>query len=297
LGDPTAGFGTWPSSNVFQFTPSTPLAVDAYRIRLFAGIQSAAFAVLSAFTDRTFTVSPGPFEVTSVVPSNNAVDVAPTSNIVVTFSRSVWSSLVYYTDGVNQSADHSFVLTVALLGQGAQIVDNTVKIVWSDNNKIATLDPMPLLPARDYRLTIKGSVTAEDDGSELSNGTDTFVDFRTAADPLAVDSTEPAANQGDVPLDQVVRIRYNEPIKAGTVLANTVSLEEYDPADGGTWLPLTGTTTADGQDIYSLLFTPAAQLQFEKQYRVTVSENTVEAQLGSGNRLSVPYSFTFATPV
>ena len=138
---PLAGKGEWLNTSLYRFIPSDLQPATAYRVRIPAGLTSAADGVLESDVTWSFeTIQP---VVASFEPANDTKWVEPDAPVVVTF---------------NQPMDRaSAEARVALRAADGATVATTFE--WSEGDTVTTLTPVePLGLGGTYALVVPAGV-------------------------------------------------------------------------------------------------------------------------------------------
>jgi hypothetical protein len=201
--------------------------------------------------------------VISTDPSNNAIDVGLNKIVTATFS-----------EPINPSTINSSSFTIR---QGTTLILGVV----SYTGLIATFTPdQPFLQGSVYTGTISKAVK-NIDGISLTE--DYIWSFTTlsGSTPIVI-STDPQANEIEVPINKTVTATFSEVMNAATINNTTFTLKQ-------------GASTIAGVVTYSGItasFNPTNNLLSGTTYTATV---TTGAKNGSGTSLANNYIWTFTT--
>jgi ATP-dependent Clp protease adapter protein ClpS len=266
-------------TNTATFTPSSALAYSTgYTLTVSTGAKDlAGNSLATAFTSSfTTTTAPDttPPTVTSTVPANDATNIAITSVVTVTFS-----------EPMDPSSINGSTITLKVTSSGAPVSGS---VTYNGANNTATFTPSASLSySTGYTLTVSTGVK-DAAGNALAT---TFTSgFSTVAapdtTPPTVVSTVPPNGATGVPVNSAMTVTFSEPMNAGTVNTNTVTLKvtSSGASVSGTVGYNSGTNTAT--------FTPSAALAFNIGYTLTV---TTGAQDVAGNGLATTFTSTFTT--
>jgi Bacterial Ig-like domain/Right handed beta helix region/FG-GAP repeat len=205
-----------------------------------------------------------PPTVSSTQPADGATDVAPDAVISATFSEAMTVS--------------SVSVSTFTLKAGGTAVGGTVDY----SGTTATFTPSADLAADTvYTATIKTGVK---DAAGNPLAADHTWSFTTAPDttPPTVQSTAPANNAVDVPVNTVVTVVFSEAMDPATLTTTTFSVK----GGGG---PVTGTV---GFSSNSATFTPSANLDSATLYTARISTGAMDL---AGNPLEADYTWQFTT--
>ncbi|HEX6096863.1 MAG TPA: carboxypeptidase regulatory-like domain-containing protein [Thermoanaerobaculia bacterium] len=207
---------------------------------------------------QTLVLDDTPVSVVSIDPANGTIGVATNKAITITLSDPIVS-----TSGISLKNGTSNVGFSTALGADAKTV--TLSGTWPDSAELTV---------------VVGSIT-DIFGRQPAQ---TFLStFRTVdLSPPAVASIVPANNAIQVAGNATVTVTFTEPLADATNVSALIAL-----AKGTT--PVTGTVAKTSPT--TAVFTPAAPLDAESRYHVTVS-GAVDA---SGNQQTTAFTSTFAT--
>ncbi|MGH2632744.1 MAG: Ig-like domain-containing protein, partial [Tepidiformaceae bacterium] len=151
------GTGEWLNTSLYRFTPKSLAPNTTYRLRIPAGLTSAADGVLKADYAWSFTTeSPA---VSSISPDNQSVFAGPRQPVVVVF---------------NQAMDHASVEA----GLGVANASGTAvagTIAWSSGSDTATFTPgSALAPSATYSVTLAAGLKGANGGVTKAERVSTF---------------------------------------------------------------------------------------------------------------------------
>lgn len=259
-GNPVAGTVSYnDTSHVATFTPAAALKGGVTYVATVTGAQDASGHVMAAPVSWSFTtIKP---TVTGETPAPGASNVARTVAPTFTFNESVLSTSI----GFN------------LVSASNQAVSGTIS--YNDSAHTATFTPAAPLAAS---TTYMASVNSATDASGNGLAAPVSWSFTTAAPvlPTVVNET-PTINASNVPLTSTVSATFNE-----AILPSTLTFTVVDPANN----PVAGTVSYNAST-NTATFTPAAALQPESNYTVTVAGATDAL----GDVMAAPLVWSFST--
>ena len=203
---PLAGKGEWLNTSLYRFIPSDLRPATAYRVRIPAGLTSAADGVLESDVTWSFaTIQP---VVASFEPANDTKWVEPEGPFIVTF---------------NQPMDRaSAEARVALHAADGATVATTFE--WSEGDTVATLAPDALLTLGGlYELVVPAGVEGAAGGATRTVRLTRF----TVAEPLRLVSTYPRDGERYANTNWP-RLIYNNPMDPDS-FEGRVSITGIDP--------------------------------------------------------------------
>jgi hypothetical protein len=209
-----------------------------------------------------------PPTITGRTPAPGAIDVDANSNVLVQFSEPMDPATV------NTS-------TVRLRDVVAGI---DVAAAVTSYGTTATLDPIaPLLPGREYRVTVSSTV-ADLRGNPL--GADDAWTFRVFIDlvPPTITGRSPAPGSTGVDVNSNVTVQFSEAMNPSTIDSTTVRLRA---TGAGSDVPAVVTYSG-----LTATLDPVAPLSVATAYHVTVSGSVTDLQ---GNPLGADDTWTFTT--
>jgi hypothetical protein len=218
-----------------------------------------------------------PPAVTLVSPSDGAVGVEPTANVVVQFSEPI---------------DRASVTATSLrLSRGQSGV--AVTFAFSDLDRTVTLIPaQPLTSGAAHTVTVDTGIRDVAGNAIASTVSSAFTTKPADTTPPQLSSITPAQNAVDVPVGSFITLAFSEPIDPATVGSASVRVSR----DGVT---LDGTLTLQNGN-RDVRFTPAQPLPFGAvivtQVTSAITDVSGNALVGAdGNPLPAPLTFTFMT--
>ena len=206
--------------------------------------------------------------ISTVVPAGNALSVAASTKLTVTFSEAMNASTINTTT-VN-------------LKQGTTAVPGTVAY----SNNVATFTPSAALAGgKIYTATVTTGVKDAAGNALASNYTWNFTTATIATTDVTaptVQSVVPLSNATSVAINSKVTATFSEPMNSGTITTASFTLKH-------------GTTSVAGTVAYSgnvATFTPSAALAGSTAYTATITTASKDA---AGNALASNYSWNFTT--
>ena len=159
-----------------------------------------------------------------------------------------------------------------------------VMFALSSGDQRVTITPAQALqPNATYTVTIGGGI-ADLAGLTLDNAGSFTFQTGSVADTttLAITSVVPANSTTGVPLNSLMRIAFNKPVDAASVIGGTV---EVYPYSAGSSFPIAGSVAVATNGL-SVTFTPASPLKAETQYCLYVNgiEDLEGTALGQNNQ-------------
>ncbi|MGC1392600.1 MAG: Ig-like domain-containing protein, partial [Bacteroidales bacterium] len=269
-------------NNVVLFDPESVLDYTTdYTLHITTGVKDLrgnSLLILSGgqelneFT-QSFTTIPKdivPPEINEVIPASGATNVFVMDKIIVFFSEPMNKS----------SVEKGFTLN-----SGGTATAGSFS--WDDANKVVTFSPYTSLKEAKtvYTITLPGSIT-DLAGNPLSGISYSFTTVATA--PPTITYLGPANNSTGVPVTTPIVADFSEPINTYTVMSTTFKL-----------LLGTTNTTIPGQFEFlnensRVIFTPAANLNFNQSYTISLTAGIQDISLPKSSSLS-PTTSTFTT--
>jgi hypothetical protein len=269
------------ATNVLTLTPSGTLSNGtSYTLTVTTGVKDAGGNPLTAQFISTFTTvaiaDSTPPTIVARTPKPDSINVAITTDVVVTFSEPMNQSTIVGTTNIRLAPDSAPGSTVA------------ATISYNSSTNTATLTPTsPLLNNVTYRVTVTTGVT-DVAGNHLA--TQSVWTFKTIADttPPTVIATSPVGGRTNFPRDSVITVTFSEDMNPatlnGTLTNFTVKTTVGSIAVVGTVSYNASTRTA--------VFTPTGLLAANTGYTVTVTSGAKDL---AGNGLVTDSIFTFQT--
>ena len=256
---PLAGKGEWLNTSLYRFIPTDLRPSTTHRVRIPAGLTSAADGVLAAdFTWSFATIRPA---VSTFEPADGTQFVEPDGPFVVTF---------------NQPMDRASVEAgVVLRPESGEAVAMTVE--WSEGDTVATVTPdVPLTLGGSYEVFVPAGVAGAAGGATQSGRISNF----KVVEPPRLVSTEPRDGETGVPTYRWVELHYNNPMDVES-FGGRVSVTGIDPDDlefyERDWRP--------GQ------VTVRVPLEYETEYTVRIAAGVRDR----GGRTLPAHTFSFIT--
>jgi type IV pilus assembly protein PilY1 len=211
-----------------------------------------------------------PPTVSSTSPLSNAVDVAITSAIGITFSEVMKESTI---------TSSNITLTA-----GATSISGTVSFDTAATGKIATFTPSsPLSSYTTYTVTVSTGVT-DSAGNPMQNPYSwTFRTMSTDSTPPTVISVTPVSGATGVDTGTTIKAIFSESMDPASITASTFSL------NGG----ITGTVTYD-PGTWTATFTPSASTPLSNSTNYTATITTGVRDL-AGNNMAATKTWRFTT--
>lgn len=260
---PAEGRGEWVSTSIYRFIPDPPLAgATNYTVSVDSNLTSFAGGVLEAPVSWQFTtMSPG---VVQTVPADNAINIAPTSALTVTFNmpmeRSSTEAAVSLTGGDNPPA---------------------LAFEWQEDDTVLVIEPQePLAMETAYDLVV--AVSARSANGQATLGEEAAVNFTTLPFP-AVLSTMPAEGEVTSTFQNGFTIRFASPMDLDTIEGQLI----IEPAPEGD-IDYFFNVFDDQFELYVNF-----QMERNTGYTVTVPGTAADPY---GNTLGEAYTWGFTTP-
>ncbi len=205
---PLAGQGEWLNTSLYRFIPADLRPSTEYRVRVPAGLTSAADGVLlSDFAWSFATFQPA---VTRFHPGDGTFYVEPDGPFTVTF---------------NQPMDRASVEAGVVLGEqgGASI---PASFAWNEGDTVLSIMPdEPLALSTSYRVTVPDGLRGAGGGATRSVRVANF----TTIDPPRLEGTSPEDGATNV-VWYSIRLYYNNPMDPDS-FKGRVSISGIDPDD------------------------------------------------------------------
>lgn len=262
------GTFNWTADDTLVFTPADGWTREtAYTLTI--GQTAAAVNGLTLADPYKATLrTVGRLLVNSIIPSNDAQDVAADATITVAFNRPVVALVSTEEMG---DLPNPISIEPEVSGKGEWL-----------NTSIYQFDPdAPLQGGTTYVVTVNAGLT-DITGAVLE---DNFVStFQTLVPEIL--STSPYDNQV-VPLEQTIQISFSQPMDKASVEAS-FRLSNDLPPFGGESIPGEFSWSDDGM---YLTFTPAENLVIDTSYRLTIDANIAKGIGGAGLRQGRDFFF------
>jgi outer membrane protein assembly factor BamB len=250
----SGGTHAWAYTTVSAPVFSSPAVYDS---KVAFGDNSNRFYVLGLDTT--------PPSILSTYPADNAVNFPVGDNFTVTFSEEM--------DPASAAGQYN------LAPSGGNLTHS-----WDVDSKILSImHPQPLVAETNYTLTIAAGVLRDSHMNALTAGK--TVKFRTRdVTPPRLLSFSPAGNITDAPVNQQIKLVFNEPMSAN---ATCLGVAVVASAGGNTnklcsWTPDRMTLTID----------PDTQWTGNNRYDIQVTKGAVDL---AGNGIANPTQFHFTT--
>ena len=252
---------------------ATEFVPDAtYVVTIDAG--AIASEIDATFTEqpivlRFATQPPPPLVLEGTTPVTNSTDVDPNAHFVLMFSEPIAldsGELELWRAGATATLTETFDASSSRL----TVSSNTL-----------TIDPTSALSnSRTYYVTLPAGMVVSQQGAAFQGISDaTQFQFTTAAappDPLLLISSVPTDNALDVSHETTIRLRFSEPIRAGTGAIAVV--------DAQTMMPFESASVTDARVALSAdtaTFTLSTPLSMARSYYVTVDAGAFESLAGA----------------
>lgn len=274
-GNLVVGQTEWPQPRVLRFAPAKRLQADSqYQLTLGNDMLSAAgIPLLEGLTLDFFTI--GDLAVSQIVPANGAQGVAIDSGITVIFNRPVVPLMV------GESAEtlpNPLRIEPPIAGQGE----------WVNTSVYVYRPETALIGSQSYQVMVKaevvnavsatGATMSEDAVSRFTVTSPTFDLLELVDGPW-----NPNTGYRDMPLDQVLRLHFNQPMEPDST-ETAVSLRSNNNP-----VPL---VTSWSDDFVTLTVTPTELLSLATTYTLRIDGSAASAQ---GGTLERPFSWTATT--
>jgi hypothetical protein len=265
---PVNGTLSWLDDATLAFDPTGPLERGAlFRVTIDSSAQSSEGLPMDDSFRLDFEIAPN-LSVNQVIPAPGAENVEAGATITVVFDRPVVPLVV---TGAQSDLPQPLTLSPAVEGTGEWV--GTAIYVFRPAQALAgsTL----------YTATVSDDLS-DVDGSPMT-GPYTW-QFRTI--PPQILSTEPYTNASQVPLEQVVRLYFNQPMDPDSTRGAFTLRNENTGSD------VAGTLSYEN-DNSVLVFSPSSPLQLETTYQAVIL-GTAKSASGEGP-LSNPQTVLFST--
>ena len=257
---PLAGTGEWLNTSLYRFIPTEIRPSTHYRVRIPAGLTSAADGVLESDISWSFsTIWPA---ITGTSPHHGTVNVEPDSPITVSF---------------NQRMDRASVeAELFLRSRDGKVIPSSFE--WDHSAAEVTLRPdQPLALSSSYSVTAPAGLLSATGGVTRSERVARF----TTINPPRLESTRPADGATRARLYEI-RLFYNNPMDVESFV-DRVSISGIDRED--IWVH------GGGYDEYASTVWVAAPLQYSTEYTVRVALGVRDR----GGRAAPSAEFSFTT--
>ena len=260
---PVEGVGEWTSTSIYRF-----IAEPA-----FAGATTYTVSVEPALTDVTGSVIENPPtwqfttlnpEVVTVTPENEAVKIAPTTLITVTFNMPM------------DPASVEAALSVTANGE-----PQTVNAEWQEENRTVVLNPADNLPLESEIVVTVGAAASSANGAAGMEG-DHVSTFSTVPFPAVV-STQPADGTVADTWQRGFSVEFASPMNDETIEGQFVI--EPDPGEDVDYF------INEWEGNYSVFVD--FELQPNVTYTVTIPGTVADPY---GNTMGEDYTFSFDAP-
>ncbi len=252
----------WSDGRTLRIAPDGSWARDSEYVLTVATSARTLLgaALVEPLVIRVRTV--GYLEVTQTAPADGSTEISTTSTIVLTFNRPV-IALTALSDPCAADLPTPLRLTPAAPGRGE----------WLNTSIYVFTPERPLRAGTQYTATVTGGLTDTTGGLLASDFTWTF-----ATERPKVAWTTPDAGDTLVPINTMVRVRFNMPVDGATA-ALRFSLRKVGLLGVALASKIEGSGATEGNDF---LFTPAKPLDFDAEYLVTLEPGVPGAEGGLG---------------
>ncbi|MCG3114623.1 MAG: Ig-like domain-containing protein [Candidatus Manganitrophus sp. SA1] len=198
------------------------------------------------------------------VPGENESEVAPTTPIIVEFTKQV---------------DPRTVTAETFHVEGAEGV-----VHYNPETKSATWTPIaPLAPSKQYQVAVTGDITDLEGRHLPFSYRWTFSTRSTEEAPLDVQQTTPPENAIHVPVETPISVTFNKPIEPASLRPDSIVVFDEENVKGViAYEPVTQTVT----------FLPLLPLGYRERYTVILKEGIEDRD---GNPLLTAESWSFTT--
>ncbi len=276
-GDPIDGEATWPQPRVLRFKPAKTLQPGSrYQVTLDDTVASIdGVPLLEGLTLDFYTI--GDLAVSQIAPADGITDVAVDSVITVIFNRPV-VPLMVGEDAAN--LPNPLTIEPAIPGRGEWV--NTSVYVYRPTDALIGRQKYTVRVAADKvnAISATGAQMAADVVSTFTVTPPTF-DFLELVDS----AWNPHNNWKDLPLDQVYRLHFNQPMDQ-TSVETAVTLQ---PTDGGNVIPF---EFVWDDSFLTLTLTPTQLMALDTHYTLQLADTAQSAQ---GGTLARPFTWTATT--
>ena len=238
------------SSNILTITPAISLTkATLYYVALNAGsITDLAGNAIKSYTTKFTTDKTAPI-VKSIDPSNNSANIAINKVIKVTFSEPVKAGTL--------SIRVKNLKTGKYISIAKKISGNTLTITPTSN----------LIKATQYSVILNAGSITDLAGNSLKSYTTKFTTDKAA--PI-VKSIDPSNNSANIAINKVIKVTFNEPVKAGTLSIKLKNLKT------GTYVSITKTISGN-----TLTIKPTSTLIKATQYSVILNAGSITDPAGN----------------
>lgn len=233
------------------FQPTSSLAYNTlYTLTLRTGITDTATTpnALANTTISFTTVSDIAPTVSFVSPANSSTNVSTSSNIFITFSKSMAAATLNTTNITLLDGITPIVGTVSTLGTtGAYFIPTST-----------------LSNSKTYTVNISTGVTDSNGAAIASSYSTSFTTAASTPDttPPTVTATNPSNGATSVSISQTILVTFSKSINLSTINSTNITLTQ-----GVT--PITGTVYAVGSN--GAVFQPTSTLAYNTAYNLTIS--------------------------
>ncbi|MEL7670298.1 Ig-like domain-containing protein [Methanobacterium sp.] len=238
------------SSNILTITPAISLTkATLYYVALNAGsITDLAGNAIKSYTTKFTTDKTAPI-IKSIDPSNNSANIAINKVIKVTFSEPIKAG--------------TLSIRVKNLKTGKYI-----SIAKKISGNTLTIKPTSTLTkATQYSVILNAGSITDLAGNAIKSYTTKFTTDKTA--PI-IKSIDPSNNSANIAINKVIKVTFNEPVKAGTLSIKLKNLKT------GTYVSITKTISGN-----TLTIKPTSTLTKATQYSVILNAGSITDLAGN----------------
>jgi alpha-2-macroglobulin len=260
---PVAGTGEWISTSIYRFIPDPPLAgATTYTVGVDPDLTNFLGGMIEDPPIWQFTtLNP---EVVTVFPENEAVGIAPTTTISVTFNMPMDTAAT--ASAINLS--------------GAETGSVGLSYEWENEDRTVVLQPDDLLPLdTELTLTIDAGARAANGQASMERPHTSM--FTTVPFPAVISTTPSDGSTGD-PFQQGFHVEFAGPMDDATILDQFII--EPDPGQVNYFIN-------EWENYY------AVYVEFDQEtntrYTVTIPGTAADPY---GNTLGEDYVFSYDSP-
>ena len=184
------------NGNILTLTPTSSYTNGNYYVNIpLNAVTDLAGNNLTTTFNSNFTIDTVPPTIKTIIPTNNAINIPTNQVIKITFSKTI------------KAGNMDITLTNSK--------GTPVTITTSINGNILTINHKALLTNGKYTLTLHtGSIT------DLAGNSQAIMSSSFTVDsiPPTIKTITPAKNAIKVPTNQIIKVTFSEPIKAGNMV-------------------------------------------------------------------------------
>ncbi|NJN55556.1 MAG: Ig-like domain-containing protein, partial [Anaerolineae bacterium] len=276
-GETVDGEVSWPQPRLLRFKPAKPLQpASRYQITVDSSAQSAeGVPLLEGLTLDFYTI--GDLTVSQIAPADDTTNVAIDSTITVIFNRPVVPLMV---SGDSANLPNPLIIEPEIPGHG-EWVNTSVYVYRPDNALIGRQQYTVQVDAATVNaISATGAQMVADEVSRFTVTPPTF-DFLELVDS----AWNPNDGWQDLPLDQALRLHFNQPMEPGS----TETAVTLQPTNGSTTIPF---QFAWDEQFLTLTLTPTQLLELQTPYTFELADSAQSAQ---GGTLARPFTWSAST--